>query len=158
MPSYQYKPRDMKDVDAPARTTLSAEQIQERRDSSTQAYESMQGELLLTTAGLSGAGAAASFTLGGVDAGASFLIGAAGSLMYLRLLAKKADSLGAQGGGGPPSILVPIILFMAYNRWNTLFAADYGHDLLGLPILLGFFTYKPTSVIQAFRDLARGDD
>ena len=49
--------------------------------------------------------------------------------------------------------MVPVILFMALNRWNTFFADDVGVALSPVPMLLGFFTYKPASVFQAFRDI-----
>ena len=48
---------------------------------------------------------------------------------------------------------MPVILFMALNRWNTFFAEDVGLTLVPIPMLLGFFTYKPASVFQAFRDI-----
>jgi ATP synthase protein I len=79
-------------------------------------------------------------------------VGSAGALFYIKLLARKAES-GGGGQGGPPSILVPVILFMALNRWNFFFAEDVGVALSPLPMLLGFFTYKPASVFQAFRDI-----
>ena len=60
------------------------------------------------------------------------------------LPASKAEADGG-GQGGPPSILVPVILFMALNRWNTFFAEDVGLTLVPIPMLLGFFTYKPAS-------------
>ena len=84
--------------------------------------------------------------------GSSFAFGSAGALFYVKLLASKAEAVGG-GQGGPPSILVPVILFMALNRWNTFFAEDVGLALSPIPMLLGFFTYKPASVFQAFRDV-----
>jgi ATP synthase protein I len=42
---------------------------------------------------------------------------------------------------------------MALNRWNLFFAEDVGLVLTPLPMLLGFFTYKPASIFQAFRDI-----
>ena len=73
-------------------------------------------------------------------------------MFYVKLLSSKAES-GGGGQGGPPSILVPVILFMALNRWNTFFAEDVGVALSPIPMLLGFFTYKPASLFQAFRDI-----
>ena len=72
----------------------------------------------------------------------------AGALLYVRLLAKKAESAGG-GQGGPPTLIVPVILFMALNRWNALFADDYGFLITPIPMLLGFFQYKPASLFQA---------
>ena len=83
--------------------------------------------------------------------------GSAGALFYVQLLSRKAES-GGGGQGGPPSILVPVILFMALNRWNTFYAEDVGVALAPIPMLLGFFTYKPASVFQAFRDILEEEE
>ena len=47
---------------------------------------------------------------------------------------------------------MPVILFMALNRWNTS-SRRTRLSLAPIPMLLGFFTYKPASVFQAFRDI-----
>ena len=116
------------------------------------AYAKDNKNLQLTTAGLCGSGTVGAFIVGGVSLGASFAFGSAGALFYVQLLSRKAES-GGGGQGGPPSILVPVILFMALNRWNTFYADDVGVALAPIPMLLGFFTYKPASVFQAFRDI-----
>lgn len=154
-------PRDVISRAAPSRE-LSEEERYERYRQSQVEYESLKRNLVLTTAGIAGVGTLLSGLLGGVDSGASFAIGSLGAVVYLRLLARKADSKGSDGsgggGGGPPSILVPAILFMGYNRWNTLAGPEVDHYASLLPLFLGFFTYKPVTLLQAFKDLSKDDE
>ena len=144
------RPKDLKPT-VSGRELTEAEKA-ERRRVADDAYARVKRNLLLTTAGLCGSGTVGAFFVGGVPLGASFAFGSAGALFYVQLLSRKAES-GGGGQGGPPSILVPVILFMALNRWNTFYAEDVGVALAPIPMLLGFFTYKPASVFQAFRDI-----
>ena len=145
------QPKDLKPT-VGGRELTEAEKA-ERRRTADDAYLKVKENLLLTTAGLCGSGTVGAFAVGGVPLGASFAMGSAGALFYVKLLASKAESGGGGGVGGPPSILVPVILFMALNRWNFFFAEDVGVTLSPIPMLLGFFTYKPASIFQAFRDI-----
>ena len=149
------RPKDLKPT-VSGRELTEAEKA-ERRRVADDAYARVKRNLLLTTAGLCGSGTVGAFFVGGVPLGASFAFGSAGALFYVKLLSRKAES-GGGGQGGPPSILVPVILFMALNRWNTLYAEDVGVALAPIPMLLGFFTYKPASVFQAFRDILEEED
>ena len=144
------RPKDLKPT-VPGRELTETEKAARRRVADD-AYAKVKKNLLLTTAGLCGSGTVGAFFVGGVPLGASFAFGSAGALFYVQLLSRKAES-GGGGQGGPPSILVPVILFMALNRWNTFYADDVGVALAPIPMLLGFFTYKPASVFQAFRDI-----
>ena len=144
------QPKDLKPT-VGGRELTEAEKA-ERRRTADDAYVRVKENLLLTTAGLCGSGTVGAFAVGGVPLGASFAVGSAGALFYVKLLASKAEA-GGGGQGGPPSILVPVILFMALNRWNFFFADDVGVTLSPIPMLLGFFTYKPASIFQAFRDI-----
>ena len=144
------QPKDLKPT-VGGRELTEAEKA-ERRRTADDAYVRVKENLLLTTAGLCGSGTVGAFAVGGVPLGASFAVGSAGALFYVKLLASKAEA-GGGGQGGPPSILVPVILFMALNRWNFFFADDVGVALSPIPMLLGFFTYKPASIFQAFRDI-----
>ena len=144
------RPKDLKPT-VPGRELTETEKAARRRVADD-AYAKVKKNLLLTTAGLCGSGTVGAFFVGGVSLGASFAFGSAGALFYVQLLSRKAES-GGGGQGGPPSILVPVILFMALNRWNTFYADDVGVALAPIPMLLGFFTYKPASVFQAFRDI-----
>eukprot|EP00210_Caulerpa_lentillifera_P009106 g8684.t1 len=80
------------------------------------------------------------------DVALSYLSGAFGGLVYLRLLKKGLE--GIAGGGGisslaaQPRFLIPVVLVMASNRWNALAADEYGIHVELLPMLVGFFTYK----------------
>ncbi|KAK3258646.1 hypothetical protein CYMTET_32317 [Cymbomonas tetramitiformis] len=77
-------------------------------------------------------------------------IGSAFALLYLRLLAKGVDSVAGQGGGpSAPSLLVPVILVLAYRRWNMDYAEEFGVELSLLPMLLGFFSYKLSTILEA---------
>lgn len=61
-------------------------------------------------------------------------------------LTKDAPSAGSLAG--QPRLLIPIILALSYNRWNTLASEEIGITLQLLPILVGFFTYKGAVVVK----------
>lgn len=46
------------------------------------------------------------------------------------------------GAIGQPRLLIPVVLALTYNRWNALYAEDYGIYLNFYGMLVGFFTYK----------------
>jgi ATP synthase protein I len=129
-----------------------------RRKEDEMRLEQSKRDLFTGTAGLCVAGG-----VGAVFAGsnasvlASWALGSFGSLLYVRLLSQKADSQGGQGG--PPTILVPVVLFMALNRFNVLGGADFtGVTLTPIPMLLAFFSYKPASLFQGMRDLVADEN
>ena len=129
-----------------------------RRKEDEMRLEQSKRDLFTGTAGLCVAGG-----VGAVFAGsnasvlASWALGSFGSLLYVRLLSQKADSQGGQGG--PPTILVPVALFMALNRFNALGGADFtGVTLTPIPMLLAFFSYKPASLFQGVRDLVADEN
>lgn len=129
-----------------------------RRKEDEMRLEQSKRDLFTGTAGLCVAGG-----VGAVFAGsnasvlASWALGSFGSLLYVRLLSQKADSQGGQGG--PPTILVPVVLFMALNRFNALGGADFtGVTLTPIPMLLAFFSYKPASLFQGMRDLVADEN
>ena len=150
--SIKAKIKDQNFMPVKAFADMTDEEKARRRAEDAAKYAKIKEDLLLTTAGLAGSGAIAAFVVGGTNMGYSWLLGAAGALVYVRLLSGKAESE-AVGSGGPPSILVPVILFMALNRWNFLFSEDVGVVLSPIPMLLAFFTYKPASLFQAFKDV-----
>lgn len=43
---------------------------------------------------------------------------------------------------GQPRLLIPVLLALTYNRWNALYADEYGFHLNFYSMLIGFFTYK----------------
>lgn len=74
----------------------------------------------------------------------SLAIGAAGALLYLRLLARSVSRLGENSRSvGKVQLLVPIVLVLAASRLPQLSI---------LPVFLGFLLYKPAVIIQALTD------
>ncbi|URE40468.1 ATP synthase protein I [Musa troglodytarum] len=58
-----------------------------------------------------------------------------------------------RGAAGQPRLFVPVVLVMMYNRWNGILVPDYGFMHLELiPMLVGFFTYKVATFVQAIED------
>jgi len=129
-----------------------------RRKEDEMRLEQSKRDLFTGTAGLCVAGGAgAVFAGSNASVLASWALGSFGSLLYVRLLSQKADSQGGQGG--PPTILVPVVLFMALNRFNALGGADFtGVTLTPIPMLLAFFSYKPASLFQGVRDLVADEN
>ncbi|GAQ83594.1 hypothetical protein KFL_001540120 [Klebsormidium nitens] len=106
------------------------------------------------------------FCLGGtyvkydMDTAISYAGGLIGALVYLRMLSSSVDNLGQSGGKaaarsalGQPRLLVPVVMVMAFNRWNALAAPNTGVELHLIPMLVGFFTYKLSTLLQTFREL-----
>ena len=145
------------DADKKAQETPTEVQMRRRKEDQARLEQSKR-DLFMGTLGLCVAGG-----FGAVFAGsnssvlASWALGSFGSLLYVRLLSQKADSQGGQGG--PPTILVPVILFMALNRFNALGGAEAtGVTLTPIPMLLAFFSYKPASLFQGLRDLVESEN
>ena len=133
------------------------------RQADLERYTQLKQELTLLTAGLAVAVTALLEAAYDTETAVSYACGAAGSMLYLRLLSRSVDATkpgGAAGIGdvvegtvGGQRLLVPAILVAGWNRWNALAAPVTGVHLQVLPILVGFFTYKGATVIQLFRDL-----
>ena len=145
------------DADKKTQETPTELQLRRRKEDEMRLEQSKR-DLFTGTTGLCVAGG-----VGAVFAGsnasvlASWALGSFGSLLYVRLLSQKADSQGGQGG--PPTILVPVVLFMALNRFNALGGADFtGVTLTPIPMLLAFFSYKPASLFQGVRDLVADEN
>ncbi|KAA0062184.1 hypothetical protein IC582_026033 [Cucumis melo] len=75
------------------------------------------------------------------------------------MLGNSVDSLAdgakglVKGAVAQPRLLVPVILVMIYNRWNGILVEDYGVMQLQLiPMLVGFFTYKVATFVQAIEE------
>ncbi|KAF3685590.1 putative keratin, type I cytoskeletal 9-like [Capsicum annuum] len=57
------------------------------------------------------------------------------------------------GAVGQPRLLVPVALVMIFNRWNGILVPEYGFMHLELiPMLVGFFTYKIATFVQAIEE------
>ena len=140
------------EADKKAQETPTELQMRRRREDQMRLEQSKR-DLFTGTFGLCVAGGVgATFAGSSPSVLASWVLGSFGSLLYVRLLSQKADSQGGQGG--PPTILVPVVLFMALNRFNALGGTDLtGLTLSPIPMLLAFFSYKPASLFQGIRDL-----
>jgi ATP synthase protein I len=121
------------------------------RKADLERYETLKADLATFTVGIAGVTTVSVAALYTPEAAGSYAIGAAGGLLYLRLLSRSVDSTsnGAQGLGdvvegtiGGQRLLVPAILVAGWNRWNALAAPVTGVELQIAPMLAGFFTYK----------------
>ena len=126
------------------------------READLERYEALKAELTGITIGIAGVTTVSLTALYSPETAASYAIGAAGGLVYLRLLSRSVDttSSGAQGIGdvvegtiGGQRLLVPAILVAGWNRWNALAAPVTGVELQIAPILAGFFSYKERAAL-----------
>ena len=126
-------------------------------------YEQLKVEQTLLTLGFMAAGTAMTYATYSREVSASYLVGALGGFMYLRLLNKSVDAVGGQGiesgiGGmaSQPRLLIPLVLALSFNRWNQLYAEQVGVTLQLLPILAGFFTYKLALITTQAKEVYDG--
>ncbi|CAI6002977.1 unnamed protein product [Closterium sp. NIES-64] len=137
---------------------LTPQQIAERE---RQQYEKLKQSLVLTTLGLGVVFTGTAAVLYSPEVAVSYAVGAVGSLVYVRMLSSSVEALGAnsvqgavRGAVGQPRLLVPVVLVMAFNRWNEILVPQYGAVPLELiPMLVGFFTYKAATITQALQDM-----
>lgn len=128
---------------------------------SKQKYIQLKQRLQLITLGLGGLGTVSVYISYSPEVAASFGAGLLGSLAYIRMLGNSVDSYGVKGvqgsvrgALGQPRLLVPVVLVMMYNRWNEILVPDFGFVHLNLiPMLVGFFTYKIATFVQAIEDV-----
>jgi len=110
---------------------------------SREVYRRQKSQLLQDHAYLSVLGCAAMWSFFSASATVSYAVGAALGLLYLYLLQKQSDSVGATSieevSKGPPPIVVPVlmVLIVAKNRELSL-----------LPVLAGFVTNQLATVTQ----------
>lgn len=138
-------------IEQPGEDSAAAAVEQAARDD----YEKLKKEFLIWSVGLTAVGFIATYTSYTPDIAFSYLLGAVGGIAYLRLLSRSIDGVGAQTLGqglsaaaGQPRFLIPVILALTYNRWNQLYADQFGVELQLLPMLVGFFTYKIAVVFR----------
>lgn len=133
-----------------------------QRAASLATYASLKQELATITAASAAFLALLTSWLYGAETGASYALGAAGGLLYLRLLSRSVDAASPGGTSardvvettlGGQRLLIPALLVAGWNRWNALGAPLTGFHLEVAPILAGFFSYKIGSVVQLVRDL-----
>ncbi|KAL8140440.1 hypothetical protein V2J09_006461 [Rumex salicifolius] len=122
-------------------------------------YYKLKNKLQTLTLGVGGVGLVSAYVSYTPEIAVSFGAGLIGSLIYIRMLGSTVDSMGnasqglMKGAVGQPRLLVPAVLVMFYNRWNAIVVPEYGFMHLELiPILVGFFTYKIATFIQAIEE------
>ncbi|URE40469.1 ATP synthase protein I, partial [Musa troglodytarum] len=135
---------------------------------SQEQYIKLKRKLQILTVSIGGIGVVSAYFSYSPEIAASFGAGLLGSLAYIRMLGTTVDSManGAKGqvlimlqiesklgAAGQPRLFVPVVLVMMYNRWNGILVPDYGFMHLELiPMLVGFFTYKVATFVQAIED------
>ncbi|XP_004303181.1 PREDICTED: uncharacterized protein LOC101306834 [Fragaria vesca subsp. vesca] len=122
-------------------------------------YFRLKKRLQVLTLGIGGVGLVSAYVSYSPEIAASYGVGFLGSLAYMRMLGSSVDSMadGARGllkgAIGQPRLLVPVVLVMIFNRWNGIVVPQYGFMHLELiPMLVGFFTYKIATFIQAIEE------
>ncbi|KAG2712519.1 hypothetical protein I3760_04G130600 [Carya illinoinensis] len=126
---------------------------------SRELYFKLKNRLQVLTLGIGGVGLVSAYVSYSPEIAASFGAGFIGSLVYIRMLGSSVDSM-ADGAKGvikgaiaQPRLLVPVVLVMIYNRWNGILVPEYGYMHLELiPMLVGFFTYKIATFVQAVEE------
>ncbi|XP_052179034.1 protein CONSERVED ONLY IN THE GREEN LINEAGE 160, chloroplastic [Diospyros lotus] len=123
---------------------------------SKEQYLELKTKLQILTLGVGGIGLLSAYVSYSPEIAASYGAGLLGSLVYMRMLGSSVDSLAdgskglVKGAIAQPRLLVPVVLVMIYSRWNGILVPDYGFMQLELiPMLVGFFTYKIATFIQA---------
>ncbi|OAY63077.1 ATP synthase protein I [Ananas comosus] len=126
---------------------------------SREQYFNLKQKLQILTLGIGGVGVVSAYVSYSPEIAVSFGAGLVGSLVYMRMLGNSIDSMAdgakglVKGAIGQPRLLVPVALVMMYNRWNEILVPDYGFMHLELiPMLVGFFTYKIATFVQAIQD------
>ncbi|CAK7348145.1 unnamed protein product [Dovyalis caffra] len=123
---------------------------------SREQYFKLKKKLQILTLGIGSVGLVSAYISYSPEIAASFGAGLIGSLAYIRMLGNSVDSMAdgakglVKGAAAQPRLLVPVALVMIYNRWNGILVPDYGFMHLELiPMLVGLFTYKIATFVQA---------
>ncbi|OWM78709.1 hypothetical protein CDL15_Pgr002880 [Punica granatum] len=126
---------------------------------SREQYFQLKKKLQIRTLGIGGIGLVSACLSYSSAIAFSFGAGLLGSLMYIRMLGSSVDSMAdaatgqSKGSIGQPRLLVPVVLVMIFNRWNEILVPEYGCIQLELiPMLVGFFTYKMATFMQAIEE------
>lgn len=121
-------------------------------------YHKLKKELQVLTLVIGGIGTISAYVSYNPEIAASFGAGFLGSLIYVRMLGNSIDSMAAGPSGflkaaiGQPRLLVPVAIVMIYNKWNQILVPEHGFVHLELiPMLVGFFTYKVATFVQAIQ-------
>ena len=132
---------------------VSREESEVRRQESLVAYELQKGQLLQDHAILSVCGLAAVWSYVTPTAFLSYGVGALLGLLYIVLLQRTSDSFGAQTveemKGGPPPIIVPVIMVLMVAKYQTTAPWGGNEGLMLVPMLGGFITNYLAALVQA---------
>ncbi|GAB4824888.1 hypothetical protein Ancab_007758 [Ancistrocladus abbreviatus] len=122
-------------------------------------YYKLKQKLQILTLSIGGVGLFSAYVSYAPEIAMSFGAGLLGSLVYIRMLSSSVDSMAGGDKGvikravAQPRLLVPVVLVMIYNRWNEIAVPEYGLMHLELiPMLVGFFTYKIATFVQAIEE------
>ncbi|KAF7850320.1 hypothetical protein BT93_L5617 [Corymbia citriodora subsp. variegata] len=123
---------------------------------SKEEYLKLKRKLQFLTLCIGGIGLVSAYVSYTPETAASFGIRLLGSLIYVHMLRKSVDSMAdgakglTKGSIGQPRLLVPVALVMVFNRWNEILVPEFGYmHLESIPMLVGFFTCKIATFIQA---------
>ncbi|KAB5527539.1 hypothetical protein DKX38_021386 [Salix brachista] len=126
---------------------------------SREQYFKLKKKLQIFTLGIGSVGLVSAYVSYSPEIAVSFGAGFIGSLVYIRMLGNSVDSMAdgakglVRGAAAQPRLLVPVLLVMIYNRWNGILVPDYGSMHLELiPMLVGFFSYKIATFVQAIEE------
>jgi len=146
----------MSELSEKAATEASAVDREEKRQAYEEEYKELKNRLFLATAAVGVTLTVGAYAWKGLDTGASLGAGVVFALLYLRLLSKQVEGMSGGGGGpSPPSFIVPVLVVLIFKRWNQLYAEDFGVTAELLPMLLGFFSYKVSTILEAFFSIAK---
>lgn len=114
-------------------------------DGSMQEYYQLQQELLLTTLALSGIIFISVWIFYSLNIALNYLIGACTCVVYLRMLAKDVERLGAEKQRLSKTRFALFI--------GLIIIATQVNKLQILPVFLGFLTYKASLIVYMLRTL-----
>lgn len=112
-------------------------------DPSIQEYYNLQQELYVITLTITGIIFIFVWVFYSLNIAVNYLIGAATSVVYLRMLAKDVERIGREKGGLSKTRLAMLV--------GLIILATQLNQLKILPIFLGFLTYKAALIIYVLR-------
>jgi hypothetical protein len=122
---------------------------EEEAEESLRSYQKLKSDLFTLTAIVATALSAAAYATKGTDTALSVVIGGLGSLLYARLLSKKAE-----GDPNAPTLLIPAALFALAVNWKKYNGTErFGFEVELLPMIVGFLSYRAANLSIGLRDI-----